>query len=78
MRHRGCFAGSFRESRRPVDVYGAVCDTYRAEALGLLIRGAARPIATRMLVVAGTSPTDAPAVIQSTVTGRCPEYTNLL
>jgi len=60
------------------DLYQAVCDAYRAEAHGLVVRGAARPVATRMLVAAGTSPVDAPGVIQFAVTDRCPEYTGLL
>ena len=62
----------------PTDTYMAVCDAYRAEALGLVVRGVARPVATRMLVVAGTSPVDAPAVIQFAITNRCREYINLL
>lgn len=64
----------------PTDMYRAVCDTYRAEALGLIIRATARPVATRMLIAAGISPTweDAFTVIQSTITTNCPEYTNLL
>jgi hypothetical protein len=64
----------------PIDLNRAICDTYRAEAQGLIIRATARPIATRMLMAAGTSPTwaDAFTVIQSAITANCPEYTNLL
>ena len=60
------------------DLNKAVCDAFGAEAQGWLLRGTARPIATRMVVAAGTPLPDARAVIQSTVTTVCPQYTKLL
>lgn len=61
-----------------VDLDRAICDVYRAEANGYLLRNLGRAIATRMVVEAGTSLTDAADVINFTVANKCPEYTYLL